>query len=57
MAFGLIGELCFDAMEYGAERIGYTGLGLSREDTLADTAAAALGTLAGATLTWLRWKP
>jgi hypothetical protein len=57
VAFGLIGELAFDAMEYGAERIGYTGLGLSREDTLADTALAALGTMIGATITWLRWKP
>ncbi len=57
VAFGLIGELAFDAMEYGAERIGYTGLGLSREDTLADTALAAIGTSLGATITWLRWKP
>jgi hypothetical protein len=57
VAFGLIGELAFDAMEYGAERIGYTGLGLSREDTLADTALAAIGTGVAAAVTWLRWKP
>jgi hypothetical protein len=57
VAFGLLGELCFDAMEYAAERIGYTGLGLSREDTLADTALAALGTSVAAAVTWMRWTP
>jgi len=57
VAFGLLGELCFDAMEYAAERIGYTGLGLSREDTLADTALAAMGTSVAAAVTWIRWKP
>ncbi len=57
VAFGLAGELAFDAMEYGAERIGYTGLGLSAEDTIADTALAAMGTVVAATITWMRWKP
>ena len=57
VAFGLIGELAFDAMEYGAERIGFTGLGLSAEDTIADTALAGLGTALAAAVTWARWKP
>jgi hypothetical protein len=57
MAFGLIGELAFDAMEYGAERVGYTGLGLSREDTIADVTLAAIGTTIAAVATWIRWKP
>jgi len=57
VAFGVLGEACFDAMEYGAERLGYTGLGLSREDTLADTALAAMGTCVAAAVTWIRWKP
>jgi hypothetical protein len=55
--FGIAGEAAFDAMEYGAERIGYTGLGLSPEDTIADTTMAGLGTSVGAAVTWLRWTP
>jgi hypothetical protein len=57
VVFGLVGEACFDLMEYGAERLGYTGLGLSVEDTVADTALAALGTTVAAVVTWARWKP
>lgn len=57
IAFGLAGELAFDAMEYGAERVGFKGLGLSPEDTIADEALAGLGTLLAAAVTWLRWKP
>jgi hypothetical protein len=57
MAFGLGGELAFDAMEYGAERLGFDGLGLSARDTIADTALAALGTAIAAAVTWARWKP
>ena len=57
LVFGLLGELLFDLMEYGAEKLGYTGLGLSAEDTIADTAMAALGTCVAATVTWARWRP
>ena len=57
VVFGLVGEFCFDLMEYGAEKLGYTGLGLSAEDTIADTALAALGTTVAAFVTWVRWKP
>jgi hypothetical protein len=57
VAFGLAGELGFDAMEYAAELIGFNGLGLSALDTIADTAWAALGTAVAAAVTWARWKP
>ena len=57
VVFGLVGELCFDLMEYGAEKLGYTGLGLSAEDTIADTTLAALGTSVAAIVTWARWRP
>ena len=56
-AFGIVGELAFDAMEYAAEHIGFTGLGLSERDTIADVAMAALGTTLATAVTWVRWKP
>ncbi len=55
VAFGLIGEIAFDAMEYAADRVGFTGLGLSARDTIADVAFAALGTAIAAGITWTRW--
>ncbi len=55
IAFGLVGELAFDGMEYVAERLGFEGLGLSPADTIADVAFAAVGTAFGAAVTWLRW--
>jgi hypothetical protein len=57
VAFGIIGEVAFDAMEYGAERVGFTGLGLSAEDTIADVTLAGIGTAVAAAITWARWKP
>jgi hypothetical protein len=57
LVFGIVGELAFDGMEYAAERIGFTGLGLSPEDTIADVAAAGLGTAIAAGVTWARWQP
>ena len=57
VAFGIGGELAFDAMEYVAEHVGFEGLGLSARDTIADVAFAAAGTAVGAAVTWLRWKP
>jgi hypothetical protein len=57
VAFGLIGELAFDGMEYVAEWIGFEGLGLSPQDTIADVALAGIGTAFGAAVTWVRWKP
>jgi hypothetical protein len=56
-AFGILGEIAFDAMEYGAEYVGFTGLGLSAEDTIADVAMAAIGTTIATAITWARWKP
>ncbi len=55
LAFGLVGEIAFDAMEYAAERVGFTGLGLSERDTIADVAMAGLGTVLAAAFTWMRW--
>ena len=56
LAFGVVGELLFDGMEYVGERLGFDGLGLSREDTLADIAAATIGATLAAAITWARWK-
>ncbi len=56
-AFGVVGEVGFDAMEYVAEAIGFEGLGLSREDTLADIAAATIGAGIAGAITWVRWRP
>lgn len=57
LAFGVIGELLFDGMEYVGERLGFDGLGLSREDTVADVAAATIGATLAAAFTWVRWQP
>lgn len=57
VAFGIVGEISFDAMEYVAEAIGFEGLGLSREDTLADIAAATIGACIAGAITWARWQP
>lgn len=57
VAFGVLGEIAFDGMEYVAERIGFEGLGLSPEDTLADVGAAMIGTAVAAGVTWYRYKP
>ena len=54
---GIVGEVAWDAMEYGAERLGAHGLGLSPSDTIADVAIASMGVAVGATITWLRWRP
>jgi hypothetical protein len=57
VVFGLVGELAFDGMEYVAEWLGFEGLGLSAEDTIADVALAGIGTMFGAAVTWARWRP
>jgi hypothetical protein len=57
VAFGVVGEIAFDAMEYVADAVGFRGLGLSREDTLADVAAASIGAVVAGVVTWARWKP
>lgn len=57
VAFGIAGELAFDAMEYVAERLGFEGLGLSAEDTMADVGAASIGALVAGAVTWVRWQP
>jgi len=56
LAFGLVGELLFDGMEYVGERLGFDGLGLSPEDTIADVAAASIGASLASALTWIRWR-
>jgi hypothetical protein len=57
LVFGVVGELCFDGMEYVAEYVGFTGLGLSPADTIADVAMASIGAAIAAAVTWARWKP
>ncbi len=57
IAFGVVGEIAFDTTEYVAEAIGFEGLGLSREDTLADIAAATIGACIAGAITWARWRP
>jgi hypothetical protein len=57
LAFGITGELLFDGMEYLGERLGFDGLGLSPEDTVADIVAATIGASIAAAVTWMRWTP
>jgi hypothetical protein len=57
LAFGVIGELAWEAMEYAADAIGFKGLGLSHEDTVADIALASLGAVVAAGVTWVRFQP
>lgn len=56
LAFGLAGELLWDAMEYVGEAMGFKGMGLTPRDTIADMTIAAIGTTVGTAITWARWK-
>jgi hypothetical protein len=57
LAFGFAGELLWDAMEYAGESLGFRGMNLTTQDTIADMAIAGIGTVAGAAITWSRWQP
>jgi hypothetical protein len=57
IAFGVIGELGWEVMEYTAEALGFKGLGLSENDTISDVVAAFIGTGVAAGITWIRWRP
>jgi hypothetical protein len=57
IAFGVIGELSWEGMEYLGQAIGFRGMNLSREDTLGDIGAAMVGTAVAALVTWTRWRP
>jgi hypothetical protein len=57
IAFGVIGELGWEAMEYLGQAIGFGGLALSEDDTVADIGAALVGTAFAAAVTWTRWRP
>lgn len=57
VAFGVVGELGWEVMEYAAERIGFQGLGLSHRDTTADIVVASLGAVVAGAVTWVRWQP
>jgi hypothetical protein len=55
LAFGFAGELVWDAMEYVGESLGFKGMGLTPQDTIADMAIAGIGTVVGTAVTWARW--
>ena len=57
LAFGVIGELGWEGMEYLGEAIGFRGMALSEDDTLGDIGSALLGTAFAAVVTWTRWRP
>jgi hypothetical protein len=57
IAFGVIGELGWEAMEYLGQAVGFRGLGLSEDDTLGDIGSALVGTALAAAVTWTRWRP
>ncbi|MBA2570967.1 MAG: hypothetical protein H0V04_07305 [Chloroflexi bacterium] len=57
VAFGIGGELAWELMEHVAEKVGFKGLGLSHEDTVADIAVAGGGALVAGVVTWARWRP
>jgi hypothetical protein len=57
IAFGVLGELGWEGMEYLGQAIGFRGMGLSEEDTLGDIGSALVGTALAAVVTWTRWRP
>jgi hypothetical protein len=57
VAFGVIGGIGWEVMEYTAEALGFDGLGLSREDTIADVTFGIMGSIVAGAITWIRWQP
>jgi hypothetical protein len=57
LAFGVVGELGWEVMEYTGERLGFKGMMLSKEDTISDIVAAFIGTAVAGAITWIRWRP
>jgi hypothetical protein len=57
IAFGVIGELGWEGMEYLGQTIGFRGMALSEADTLGDIGSALVGTAFAAVVTWTRWRP
>lgn len=57
IGFGVVGGIGWEVMEYTAEALGFEGLGLSPEDTIADVTFGAIGALIAAAITWARWQP
>lgn len=57
MAFGVVGELSWELMEYSADAIGFKGMMLSDDDTISDIVAAFIGAAIAAAITWTRWRP
>jgi hypothetical protein len=57
IAFGVVGELGWELMEYIGQALGAKGLMLSDNDTISDIVAAFLGTGVAAAITWTRWRP
>ncbi len=57
IAFGVIGEVGWEGMEYLGQALGFRGLGLSEDDTLGDIGSALVGTAVAAAVTWTRWRP
>ncbi len=56
IAFGVLGGIGWEVMEYTAEALGFDGLGLSPEDTIADVTFGAIGALIAGAITWARWQ-
>jgi len=57
VAFGVLGGIGWEVMEYTAEALGFDGLGLSPEDTIADVTFGIMGSLIAGAITWIRWQP
>jgi hypothetical protein len=57
IAFGIVGELGWEVMEYIGQALGAKGLALSDNDTISDIVAAFIGTGIAAAVTWTRWRP
>lgn len=56
VAFGVLGGIGWEVMEYTAESLGFDGLGLSPEDTIADVTFGTIGALIAGAITWARWQ-
>lgn len=56
LGFGATGEMAWEIMEYAAQKAGFKGMGLTYDDTMADTIESFLGSVVAAAITAVRWR-
>ena len=55
IGMGMAGEALWELMEFAGYKLGYNGMGLTYEDTMADTAESLGGAIVAATIAVARW--